>query len=47
MKDDDDDEDGGLTTRHSVLLGSNHSFVVKPSELKANGSGSVPNGTGH
>jgi len=40
------DEDwGGLkagSTRHSVLLGNSNSFVVKPSEFKANGD--VPNG---
>jgi pyruvate kinase len=42
---DEEDDGGGLQQRHSVLLGSTNSFVVKPSEFKANGA--VPNGASH
>lgn len=41
----EDEDDGAMRTRHSVLLGTTNSFVVKPSEFKANGD--VPNGFSH
>jgi pyruvate kinase len=37
-----DEDTGDLQKRHSVLLGTTNSFVVRPSELKVNGD--VPNG---